>query len=159
MAKQNRESAFQTGTVALRRWPGKIPVGSLYTAGLGGTAFLRALKDRGELLASRCAACQRTYFPALAFCPRCLAELSETLRVKREGELVSFTRVHLDRDGARLEKPITVAAVRLDGADTVFIHYWLDRDAPTLGARVRARIKPKAKRVGSILDIEGFTQA
>lgn len=143
----------------LRLWRGSIPVSSLYTAGLGGTRFLEALKERGELVATRCAACQRTYLPAQAFCPRCFAELTSAVTVKHEGELVSYTRVHYDRNGARLARPVTVAAVRLDGADTVLIHYWLGEAEPRIGARVRVRVKPKNKRAGSIRDIEGFTPA
>ncbi|MFQ5816943.1 MAG: Zn-ribbon domain-containing OB-fold protein [Terriglobia bacterium] len=144
-------------TASLRTWRGTIPVSSLYTAGRGGTIFLRALKDRGQLVATRCTPCQRTYLPAQQFCPRCFAELTQTVTVKPEGEVVSFTRVHYDRDARRLAKPLTVAAVRLAAADTLLIHYWLGKDAPRLGARARLRLKPKTKRVGSILDIEGFT--
>ncbi|MFQ5927207.1 MAG: Zn-ribbon domain-containing OB-fold protein [Terriglobia bacterium] len=144
---------------ALRTWRGNIPVSSLYTAGVGATTFLRALKDRGELLATRCTTCQRTYLPALEFCPRCFAELRETIPLKPEGELVSFTRVHYDRDARRLAKPLTVAAVRLDAADTVLIHYWLGKDTPRIGSRARVRLKPKNKRIGSILDIAGLTPA
>jgi len=146
-------------TEAPRVWRGNIPVTSLYTAGVGGTIFLRALKDRGELLASPCPACKVSYFPAQPFCPRCFAELTQTKAVSPEGEVVSFTRVHLNREGAPLEMPVTIAAVRLDGTDTVFVHYWLGKPPPRIGARLRVRVKPKNKRVGSILDIEGFVPA
>lgn len=147
-----------TTTDRLRAWRGNIPVTSLYTAGIGATLFLRALKQSGELLGTRCATCQRTYLPAQQFCPRCFAELTHPVALRPEGEVVSFTRVHYDRDARRLEKPVTVAAVRLDGADTVLIHYWLGDEPPRVGGRARVRLKPKNKRVGSILDIEGFAQ-
>ena len=143
----------------LRTWRGDVPVTALYTAGLGGTIFFQALKERGELLGTRCPTCQRTYLPAQQFCERCFAELTEQVKVKPEGELVSFTQVHYDRDGNRLPTPITVAAVRLDGADTVLIHYLLRIPEPRIGARVRLLLKPKTKRTGSILDIEGFVPA
>ncbi len=144
---------------APRTWRGNIPVTSLYTAGVGGTLFFRALKERGELLASPCPACKVSYFPAQQFCPHCLAELTETKPVPPDGEVSSFTRVHLDRDGARLPVPVTVVAAKLDGTDTVLVHYWLGKEPPRIGTRTRVRIKPKAKRVGSILDIEGFVPA
>lgn len=143
----------------LRTWRGDIPVTALYTVGLGGTIFLRALKERGELVGTHCPACQRTYLPAQQFCERCFAELTEQVKVKPEGELVSFTQAHYDRDGNRLPTPISVAAVRLDGADTVLIHYLLRSREPRIGARVRVLLKPKAKRTGSILDIAGFVPA
>jgi uncharacterized OB-fold protein len=47
----------------------------------------------------------------------------------------------------------------LKGATTVMLHRLLDvKDLSRLsiGSRVKAMIKPKRKRAGSILDIEGF---
>jgi len=144
---------------ASRMWRGNIPITSVYTAGVGGTLFLQALKERGELVGSPCSACRVTYFPPQQFCPRCFVELTQTKAVSPEGEVVSFTRVHLDRNAVRLPAPVTVAAVRLDGTDTVFLHYWLGKQPPRIGARLRVRVKPRNKRVGSILDIEGFVPA
>ncbi|MBI2957051.1 MAG: Zn-ribbon domain-containing OB-fold protein [Acidobacteria bacterium] len=142
-----------------RVWPGGIPLESLYTAGVGGQIFLRALKERGELVGTRCAACAQVYVPARAFCERCFAELSEEVAVKPEGTLVSFTFSYFDHDGRRLETPQALALVRFEGATTVFLHRLLkvsDPEQVESGARVRAVIKPKAKRSGSILDVEGF---
>ncbi|MDA2914760.1 zinc ribbon domain-containing protein [Acidobacteriia bacterium AH_259_A11_L15] len=58
-----------------RAWRGEIPLESLYTAGLGGEIFFRALKERGELVGTRCAPCKQVYVPARAFCERCFGEL------------------------------------------------------------------------------------
>jgi len=144
---------------APRTWRGGIPLQSLYTAGLGGKIFFKALKERGEIVGTRCQACKQVYVPARAFCERCFAELTEPVKVKPEGALLSFTFSHYDRDGRRLEKPDVLALVRLEGATTVLLHRLLAVGDPgklSIGARVRAVIKPKAKRTGSILDIEGF---
>lgn len=146
----------------VRVWRGSIPLESLYTAGVGGEIFLRALKQRGELVGTRCAACAQVYVPARAFCERCLGELSEQVTVGPEGRLESFTFSHLDRDGRRIEPPLVLALVRLDGATTNFLHYLLGVAAPDkieIGKRVRAAVKPKTKRTGSILDLEGFKLA
>ncbi len=107
----------------------------------------------------RCQACKQVYVPARAFCERCFAELTEQVRVKPEGTLTSFTFSHYDRDGKRIEAPEALGLVRLEGATTVLLHRLLKVSDPgriQIGARVRAVIKPKAKRTGSILDIEGF---
>lgn len=140
-------------------WRGSIPLESFYTAGLGGQVFFKALKERGELVGTRCAGCKQVYVPARAFCERCFAELSETVKVKPEGTLVSFTFSGVDHDGKRLPKPLPLALVRLDGATTVFFHRLLKVTQPAqvrIGARVKAVIKPKGGRTGSILDLEGF---
>jgi uncharacterized OB-fold protein len=142
-----------------RTWPGEIPLTSLYTAGTGGQIFFRALKTQGKLIGTRCHPCEQIYLPARSFCERCFAELKEQVEVKRTGRLVSYTVCYVDHDGARLRGPVALALVQLEGATTVMLHRLLDVSGPTevkIGSRVETIIKAKAKRVGSILDIEGF---
>jgi uncharacterized OB-fold protein len=165
MKPARKTAAVPTETSAPDRipvWPGEIPLQSFYTAGLGGQIFFEALKKRGELVGTRCEPCKQVYVPARAFCERCFAELTEPVKVKLEGTLASFTFCHLDRDGRRLPKPLALALVRLEGATTLMLHYLLkvsDPVAVKIGARVKAVVKPKAQRTGSILDIEGFILA
>lgn len=140
-------------------WPGSIPLESFYTAGLGGQIFFQALKERGELVGTHCKSCKQVYVPARVFCERCFVELSEQVKVKAEGTLASFTFSFNDRDGARLAEPLVLGLVRLEGATTVLLHRMLRVTDPArvrIGARVKAVIKPKAQRTGSILDIDGF---
>jgi uncharacterized OB-fold protein len=142
-----------------RAWPGKIPLTSLYTTGTGGQIFFQALKMRGKLIGTRCNPCEQVYLPARSFCERCFAELTEQLEVKRTGRLVSYTLSYVDHGGARLRRPMALGLVQLEGATTLMLHYLLSVDDPiqvTIGRRVETVIKPKAKRIGSILDIEGF---
>jgi uncharacterized OB-fold protein len=142
-----------------RGWPGDIPLTSLYTAGTGGQIFFRALQTQGKLIGTRCSPCQQVYLPARSFCERCFAEISEQVEVKRTGRLVSYTICYVDRDGARLQRPEALGLVQLEGATTYFLHRLLDvgdLGKIKIGCSVEAIIKPKAKRIGSILDIEGF---
>jgi hypothetical protein len=142
-----------------RAWAGDIPLESLYTVGLGGQMFFSALQERGEIVGTRCDPCKQLYVPARAFCERCFAELAKPVTLKPEGTLVSFTFSGYDRNQQPLAAPQALALVRLDGATTVMLHYLLKVSRPDqarIGARVRAVIKPKAKRTGSILDIDGF---
>jgi uncharacterized protein len=140
-------------------WPGAIPLASLYTAGAAGQIFFDALKRQGRLIASRCRACKQVYLPARAFCERCFAALTQRLAVKPTGRIVSYTICHVDRDRAPLRRPRVLALVQLDGADTVLLHDLLgarDPEQIKIGSPVEVKIKPKRRRVGSILDIEGF---
>ena len=97
--------------------------------------------------------------PSRSFCERCFAELKEQVEVKRTGRLVSYTFCYVDLDGAPLRRAVALGLVHLEGATTVLLHYLMDMNGPTevkIGCRVETVIKPKAKRIGSILDIEGF---
>jgi uncharacterized OB-fold protein len=138
--------------MTVRRIEGGLPVAFRYTPGVGNTAFLEALRDRGVFLGSRCADCGVTYLPARIFCERCLAKLTPDTECGPEGTLESWTVAHHDVDGNALDAPITYALVRLDGADTVLLHHLLAPAA--IGARVRAIVADD--RAASIHDIEGF---
>jgi len=155
-ASHGHETRAATGT---RAWYGEIPITSLYTAGVGGQIFFKALKEKGKLVGTRCGACAQVYLPARLFCERCFAELTEEVRIKPEGTLKSFTFCYVDRDGGRLERPLALALAQLVGATTLFLHRLLNVTDPShvrIGSRVKMVIKPKSKRTGSILDIEGF---
>lgn len=140
-------------------WRGEIPLESLYTAGVGGQIFFKALKERGELVGTRCGPCGHVYLPARQFCERCFAELTEQVKVKPEGTLTSFTFCFVDHDSNLLARPLALGLVQLEGASTVLLHRLLGVSDPSqvkIGSRVNVVMKPKTKRIGSILDIEGF---
>jgi uncharacterized protein len=140
-------------------WRGEIPIQSFYTAGSGGQIFFQALKQHGKLIGTRCATCEQVYLPARSFCERCFSALSEQVEIKRTGRLVSYTICYVDRDRAPLARPLALALVQLDGATTLMLHYLLgveDTEKVKIGSRVETIIKPRNKRIGSILDIEGF---
>jgi uncharacterized OB-fold protein len=72
---------------------------------------------------------------------------------------VSFTICHVDRDRRPLRRPRALALVQLDGTTTTLLHYLLGITEPEqvrIGSKVEVVIKPKQRRRGSILDIEGF---
>lgn len=140
-------------------WPRAIPLTSLYTAGVGGQIFFDALKQHGKLIGTRCRPCKQVYLPARSFCERCLGTLTDRVEVKPTGRLVSYTICHIDRDRRPLRRPRALALAQLDGATTVLLHYLLDVTSPDqirIGNRIEVIIKPKRRRTGSILDIEGF---
>jgi uncharacterized OB-fold protein len=141
-------------------WQDRIPIRHRYTPGVAGEAFFTALRDRGELLASRCEECQMTYCPARLFCERCFAgPLEADIDVGPQGTLVSFSVGTVDVEGESLEEPVTVGLIRPDGADTVLMHFVIDAPELEAGMRVEAVLRPEAERIGSILDIQGFRPA
>ena len=145
----------------VRHWPGEIPVRHRYTPGVAGETFFAALRDGGIVLGSRCERCDYVYVPARAFCERCFAELAADTEVGPGGQLVSFTIAFVGTDDEPLDEPVTIALVRLDGADAVLCHLVLDPgDEPLeIGQRVEVELRPQAERTGSILDIAGFRLA
>ncbi|MDP9242066.1 MAG: OB-fold domain-containing protein, partial [Actinomycetota bacterium] len=140
------------------RVEGDFPVQHRYTAGVANKVFFEALRDRGVFLGSRCESCEITYVPARLFCERCFAELSAGVESGPRGAVESFTVGYVGVDGSPLDEPSTLGLVRLDGADTVLMHFLTGfGDEPLeIGQPVEAVLRPSAQRTGSILDVEGF---
>ena len=140
---------------APQAWFGNLPVTSRYTYGLAGERFFRALKDEGKIMGSYCPKCDHTYVPAAVFCERCLGELTDWQDMGLVGELHTFTLMHVDVDGNPLETPELVGFIKF--SDGGIIHrIKADPDDLIIGMPMEAVLKSKAKREGSILDIEHF---
>ena len=138
---------------------GHVPIRHRYTPGVAGEAFFRALKDRGVFLGSRCESCGVTYCPARLFCERCFDELNADVEVGPGGTLESFTVGYAGLEGEPLEEPVVLGLIRLDGADTVLMHFLVDPSELEIGIRMEPVLKAKGKRTGSILDLDGFRPA
>jgi uncharacterized OB-fold protein len=140
--------------MTVRKVPGQLPVSFRYTPGVANTTFFEALRDRGVLLGSRCPSCAVTYLPARLFCERCFTELTADTECGPEGTVESWTVGHVSVDDDPLDPPVTLALVKMDGADTVLMHRVTGEGTPSIGMRVRAIVREH--RSGTINDIEGF---
>ncbi len=142
----------------LRHWDVDMSVDYVYTSGIAGERFFTALRDEGRILATRCPACKVSYLPPRMFCERCFTELTDYADVGLEGKVRSFTVARLDRRSQVLPQPQVYAFVTFPGiAAGGLIHRLLvaPEDAK-VGMNVRVRLRPKERRTGTILDIEGF---
>jgi hypothetical protein len=147
-----------TKTTTPTFWEGEIPVNYIYTFGLAGETFFRAVKDRGTFLATRCETCGVTFLPPKAYCDRCFAKLEKYFDVGTTGWVETFTVSFKNMDGSDKKRPRILAMVRIDGTDGGIIHYLqgIPFDEIALGMPVQAILKPKAERTGGIEDIVGF---
>ena len=140
---------------APQAWMGNLPVTSRYTFGLAGERFFRTLKDDGKLMGAYCPECDHTYVPAVAFCERCLGELTDWVDVGLVGELHTFTLLFVGYDGQPLDEPELVGFIAL--GDGGIIHKLeAEPDELEIGMPMQAVLKSKAQRTGSILDITCF---
>jgi uncharacterized OB-fold protein len=143
-----------------RVWYGTMPVEFLYTPGAAGLRFFQTLKQKGVLTATHCDECGVTYLPPRVYCENCFADLSGTWReAAGTGRVHTFTVVHVDRQGRRLEPPVVIAFVRIDGTDGGFVTRLIGV-APSdvrLEMPVEIVLQPARKRRALLADIIGFT--
>jgi hypothetical protein len=136
-----------------------LPVEFDYTRSLGPVLrdFFTGLRD-GRIVGVK-AADGRVIVPPVEADPVTSENLTETVEVGQDGEVVSWSWQPSPVRGNPLDRPFAWALVLLDGAATPMLHA-LDAgspDAVTTGMRVKARWR--AERTGSIQDIECFEPA
>jgi hypothetical protein len=137
-----------------------------YDVHLGATwgRFMRGLTEQ-RIWANRCPSCSRVFVPPQAYCESCFEATDEWLELPHEGAVEAFTVAWQGFTGGPTP-PYAIAGIRLDGADTMLMHYvrGLDLSDPASvraqlppGSRVRAVWAPE--RTGQILDISHFEPA
>jgi len=138
-------------------WPGQIPVHYRYLYGLAGEKFFRGLKDEGKFYATVSPEASKVYCPPTLFCEETFEALTDWIELPPVGTVESFTLCYEDSDGAE-QAPVAIAAIQLEGADTVFLHrvIGIDPEAVYIGMRVQAKFLPKKQRRGHLDDIAGF---
>jgi len=142
----------------LRHVPVDMSVDYIYTSGIAGETFFKALRDEGRILAVHCPVCKVNQLPPRMFCEGCFTELKNFVEVPAEGRVAAVTVARLDRRGRPLPAPEVYAFVTFKGIqEGGLIHRLLVvPERAKTGMAVRPRLKPREARTGTILDIEGF---
>lgn len=127
-----------------------------WSAGEAMSRFLTELKE-GRLIARTCRQCKRVLFPPRMFCEECFRPTDAWTYVKDTGTIETYSVSYIDLDAKRIEEPVYVGVVSVDGASPKMgiMHYFGDVTPETIkiGMRVKAVWKPAHEREGSVLDI------
>ncbi|MFO8109427.1 MAG: Zn-ribbon domain-containing OB-fold protein [Thermoplasmata archaeon] len=130
-----------------------------FSVGPANSRFLKELK-KGNIVARKCKPCGRVIVPPRMFCEHCYGPTDEWVYLEDTGEVETFSISYLDPDANRIEDPILVGVVSIDGASPKhgFMHYFGEMDPEDLhiGMKVKAVWKPEEERTGSIRDIKYF---
>ncbi len=152
-----KASDLTEGKVITEEWEPEAKYA--WSTGESMSRFLSELKE-GKLVGRQCDECGRTLFPPRSFCEDCFKRTGDFVRLKDTGTVETFSISYLDTDARRIEEPIFVAVISIDGASEKmgFMHYLgeVDKDDIQIGMKVKAVWKPKEKREGSVTDIMYF---
>jgi uncharacterized OB-fold protein len=135
---------------------GKIEIPYSYAAGEIGSRFLTELRDHKRILGVRCPSCDRVSVPPRSICVKCFGKLSELVELSDEGTLETFATVHRAAASHHLEPPFSFGVVRLDGADSGFVHLIGEAESGQLRIGMRVKAVFADERNGDILDIRYF---
>ncbi|MEU7476740.1 OB-fold domain-containing protein [Lentzea sp. NPDC042327] len=120
--------------------------------------FLRGLME-GRLVAQRCPACEKVYFPPRPACPTDGVPTTDPVELSDHGTITTFCVVNVPFLGQRIPPPYVSAYVLLDGADIPFLHLLLGvaPEDVRMGMRVEAVWKPRAEWGPTMQNIDHFT--
>lgn len=76
--------------------------------------YWREIPQRYRLEAGRCKKCGYVAFPPRLVCPRCKNREFETVRLKDEGEIVSYTIIRVPPEQFTDQVPYAIGIIELD---------------------------------------------
>lgn len=127
-----------------------------WAAGLTATRFYREIADSKKIFGTRCPKCARVLVPARKNCSRCFQDTEEWVEVGPAGVVTSFTVVHYEIAEIGAPPPYLFALIKLDGADTAFMHRLGGVEAGSVKTGMRVTAVFKEQPGGTILDIDHF---
>jgi uncharacterized OB-fold protein len=135
------------------------PVNLHYTHSASPTEdpFLRGLME-GLLIAQRCPACSKVYFPPRPACPTDGVPTTDRIELSDRGTITTYCVVNVPFLGQRIPPPYVSAYVLLDGADIPFLHLLLGiaPEDVRMGMRVKAVWKPREEWGPTMQNIDHF---
>jgi uncharacterized protein len=136
---------------------GRIKVPYNWSAGEVGTRYLTALQEEGRFLGTRCPACRLVWHVPRRYCPDCFEACSEWVELASTGTLLTYTVVRRHHPQlSALPLPYAYGVIKLDGADTGFLHLLSGFAEGELAAGMRVEAVFAEERGGLITDVSHF---
>jgi len=135
---------------------GRIKVPYTWQAGETASHYFTRLRDEKKILGKHCPKCDKVLVPARKNCPHCTVPTDEWVELSGQGTVDTFTVVRKGNAIQPMEAPFVYALIRLDGADTGFLHMLGETDPENVKEGMRVEAVFKEERSGSPLDIAYF---
>ena len=139
---------------------GKLALPYSYLAGKVGSTFITTLRDKKKILGVKCSKCGTVFIPPRQTCERCLEDIGNNwVELKNTGVVTNYTVVHYDDKHLPRKAPFVLALIKLDGADSPFIHILegVSAEENVIGMRVQAVFAEK--NTNTIMNIDHFEPA
>ncbi len=150
-------TAVELGKTGTLVYPSRVSLPTTWHVGKTGSRFYAELKENCRIWGTKCPTCELVYVPPKSTCPTCFSEIKEWVEVGSTGSLLTYTEVNYSVPGIQPEKaPYLLGIVKLDGADTGFVHLLGEVGLKELTAGMRVEAVLREKRVGNYLDIRYF---
>jgi len=141
-------------------WRGDMQADYLYPSGIAGDKFFKHLKEKDSFLATKCHKCKKVLFPPRLYCEDCFEEIPEEnwMEVPASGVIKLFTLATINAHGKKMEQPKVIALINITNTDGAILGILnvKEFDKDYVGAKVKAILRTKDKREGTLKDILYF---
>ena len=124
--------------------------------------FLEELRDNGKIFANLCPQCGRGLVPPRPWCARCNVRMGEWVELSGKASVLVYSVAEMSfwdpLRGQMTPIPSAGATLQMDGPPILLRHNLKETDPKKLrmGMRVKAVLRPKEQRIGSMTDIMYF---
>jgi hypothetical protein len=147
----------QTDPTSPMHWRGNMQADYLYPAGVAGEKFFRHLMQMDSFLATRCPKCEKVLFPPRLYCEDCFTEITDNdwTEVPAAGTVRLFTVATRNAHGKKMEQLKIVALIDIERTNGAMLGIIRSQDINKdyCGAKVRAVLRPRERREGTLKDI------
>jgi uncharacterized OB-fold protein len=138
---------------------GVIKLPYTWQAGETASFYLTQLRDEKKLWGKRCPKCEKVLAPPRKNCPFCTVLTDKWVELSGEGTVDTYTVVHKATNIHPMKPPFAYAVIKLDGADTGFLHVLGEVEVDRVKEGLRVRAVFAEDRVGLPTDIAYFKPA
>ena len=136
---------------------GKLALPYQYFAGITGSRFITSLRDKKVIKGNRCEKCDKVFIPPRQTCEKCFEDISENwVELKSTGTVIGYTVVRYEEPHQPMKPPFIQALIKLDGADTPFVHLVKGVSAGQMKKGLRVKAVFAKKTTSTIRDIDHF---
>ena len=146
----------ELGVVEPLVYQSQISVPYHWWAGETASRFFLSLRDKRQILGTKCGGCSKVYAPPRKTCPQCFHRDMTWVELPPLGELVTYTVVQRQLPALPKKAPVMFGLIRLDGADTALLHMLGDVEPKDIAIGMRFEAVFAEERKGTILDIAYF---
>ena len=139
---------------------GKMALPYTYFAGRVGSKFITTIRDEKKIMGVKCPTCNLVYLPPRQVCDKDFTDIRDNwVDAGNTGTVSNFTVVRYDDKHLPRKAPFVLALIKLDGADTPFMHILEECKIEEVNIGMRVEAVFAKETTNTILDIDHFKPA
>jgi 3-keto-5-aminohexanoate cleavage enzyme len=139
---------------------GKMALPYSYFAGRVGSKFITTIRDQKKIMGVKCPTCNMVYLPPRQVCDKDFTDIRDKwVDVSNTGTVTNFTVVRYDDKHLPRKAPFVLAMIKLDGADTPFMHIVEECKIEDVKTGMKVEAVFAKETTSTILDIDHFKPA